>query len=169
MKKIAYFLILPVIGMALQACDTYSKHAAQEAVKTAYQFIKVYYPHDSLLCASDSVYEQVLADWPLFSSHIESDATDDLIKASLSVHEKARPKRSRVLASIFGAENGDNTDSKYIAQFSPTYKNMIGCRIMSRDGRTGKDDRDSIITEFLFKYNDNGDIRQMIRIQRELK
>lgn len=139
--------------------NTYSHKAEQEAIKSAYNVLKVYYPSNEL-CVSDSIYD---LDWNLFA-----DMVDDKTKQNLISHRIEKkfiwdsPAYSDEISSLFSSDSCDCCE--YIAEFSEPYKGMIRCDIIPKDRKIGIYGVPRI-SIFLFKYNDKGDVVQISKTE----
>lgn len=87
MKVIISLVMLCVSLTILGQGNTYSHKTEQEAIKSAYNVLKVYYPSNEL-CVSDSIYD---LDWNLFADMVDDKTKQNLIshrieKNSFGIH-----------------------------------------------------------------------------------
>ena len=159
MKVIISLVMLCVSLTILGQGNTYSHKTEQEAIKSAYNVLKVYYPSNEL-CVSDSIYD---LDWNLFA-----DMVDDKTKQNLISHRIEKkfiwdsPAYSDEISSLFSSDSCDCCE--YIAEFSEPYKGMIRCDIIPKDRKIGIYGVPRI-SIFLFKYNDKGDVVQLSKTE----
>ena len=149
------FVSLTIFGQG----NKYSHKTAQEAIKFAYNVLKVYYSSNEI-CVSDSIYD---LDWNLFA-----DMVDDQTKQKLISHRIEKrfiwdsPVYSDEISSLFSSDTCDCC--KYIAEFSEPYKGMIRCDIIPKDGNIGIYGVPRI-SIFLFKYNEKGEVFQIFKTE----
>lgn len=159
MKVIIFLTMLCISLTILGQGNTYSQKTEQEAIKFAYNVLKVYYPSNEL-CVSDSIYD---LDWNLFA-----DMVDDQTRHNLITHRIEKkfiwdsPVYSDAISSLFSSDTCDCC--KYIAEFSEPYKGMIRCDIIPKGEKIGVYGVPRI-SIFLFKYNEKGEIFQISKTE----
>ena len=167
MRTVIFLLTLLCCGVSMHAEDYYADEAARKAVKTAYELLKVYYPEENQICPSDSVYEDVLPYVPMWqptASKEDGKIIWDAFLYSLDNDMTEDTTHSPTLSELFAPLICHCNESKYVIRFSPPIKNMILCEKWRRDrkvGISGGPDADFKIDQFLFFYNDMGEIVQM--------
>lgn len=139
--------------------DAYSQKTEQEAIKFAYRILQVYYPYDNL-CVSDSIYDH---DWWMGSSWVDAQTKQELVSHRLKKRIYDPTIYSEYLNSLFGSEYDKCGKSKYVVDFSAPYKNMITCEVLPKDRKIGILGAPEIDV-FLFRYNDKGEIYQVIKV-----
>lgn len=155
MKVIIFLAMVFVPSTILGQRKAYSHKTEQEALKFAYNILKVYYPSNEL-CVSDSIYD---LDW-----HFFEDKVNDQTKQILSSHRIEKkfkwdsPVYSNEISSLFSSYPCDSC--KYVAHFSAPYNGMIRCDIMPKDGKIGIYGMPQI-SIFLFRYNEKGEVIQI--------
>ena len=142
--------------------NAYKRKAEQKAVKFAYEILKVYYPSNQI-CVSDSIYNGL--PWFLFLDYVDEETKKELMSGKiLPDNRHTCPVYSKKLASLFVNYNSNCNDYKYVADFSGPYRGMIMCEILPKDRKIGIHGAPRI-QEFLFKYDETGEINQVIRIE----
>lgn len=91
-----------------------------------------------------------------------SDQTNSLVLSNREKFIWNAPTYSEALLSIFGPETCDSC--MYIANFSEPYKGMIRCDILPKDKMVGIYGS-PVISAFLFKYNNRGEIYQSYKAE----
>ena len=121
MKRVFYLLIMLWAGLAAHAEDYYAHEVDQEAVKIAFDIIKLYYP-DEKVCVSNVITdeEETLQMFRYKENDKDYKIEDDYI------NETGNGTPSEALASLFASESCD-CEHKYTAYFTRPYKNMIAC------------------------------------------
>ena len=102
-------------------------------------------------------------DWDIFSDMVDTQTKQ--ILWSYRIEKKFiwnAPTYSEALLSIFGPETCDSC--MYIANFSEPYKGMIRCDILPKDKMVGIYGS-PVISAFLFKYNNRGEIYQSYKAE----
>ena len=167
MRTVIFLLTLLCWGVSMHAVDYYADEAARKAVKTAYELLKVHYPEENQICPSDSVYGDLLQDLPMWRSDVSKEDGKiiwDAFLYSLDNDMTEDTTHSQTLSELFAPLICHCNESKYVIRFSPPIKNMILCEKWRRDrkvGISGGPDADFKIDQFLFFYNDMGEIVQM--------
>lgn len=165
--KMKRFFFIAMLGIALTMQGRADSEAAayREAVKSAYAILKVYYP-SNILCADDTIYTGGW--WSPFSKEFEGELKHALryekdiedLKKYVKKEYSDDPVYSEILHSLFGSEPREGC--KYIAEFTAPYKGLILCSILPIDKRVGVDGAPQGY-DFLFQYNDKGEIDRVIR------
>ena len=161
--KAIYFLIMLFVSLSVygKGIKKYQKEDL-EAIKMAYNILKVYYPSDNELCVADSIYDH---EWYGFIDMVDDKTSQKL--ESFRIEKKYvwdEPVYSKQLFRIFGPEN---KNCKYVAEFSEPYNQMIRCDILPIDRKVGMSGAPRI-NVFLFRYDDNGEIYQTSKIIRHI-
>ena len=127
--KAIYFLIMLFVSLSVYGKEIkkYQKEDL-EAIKMAYNILKVYYPSDNELCVADSIYDH---DWFTFSGLVDEESSrileshrNEKISYLNKKYENNRVLYentvfSKELNSIFGPEN---KNCKFVVEFSEPYK-----------------------------------------------
>lgn len=159
MNKIVIFLIGCISLAIANQKDAFCHKVEQEAVKSAVEFLQDYYAHD--ICVADSIYD---LDWSFFSSRV-----DVKLRPCLESYRQEkkwvwdRPVHSEVLDSLFGPDASGSGRYKYVAEFAAPYKGLIRCDVLPWHRRIGILGVPRYLN-FLFKYNDKGEIYQICTI-----
>lgn len=156
------FFLMCILGASLTIAAQniiYGNKNEQRAINMAFDILQVYY-HSKELCVSDSIYD---LDWDIFSDMVDTQTKQ--ILWSYRIEKKFiwnAPTYSEALLSIFGPETCDSC--MYIANFSEPYKGMIRCDILPKDKMVGIYGS-PVISAFLFKYNNGGEIYQSYKAE----
>lgn len=139
--------------------DPYSSIIEQSAVKQASKILEIYYPNNEL-CITDSIYD---LDWYFFSSLVDTD-TENILRSYRIDKNFAyeSPVYSPILSSLFHEDSIQC--NKFVADFSAPYKGMIMCDVLPKDRRIGIYGT-PVISSFLFRYNNKGEIYQFNKIE----
>lgn len=158
MRQISLLLIALVSFTVWGQDKYYNDKAEQEALKTAYKIIKVYYPTNEV-CASDTVF-----DIDRFgSAPIDGEERDKLYRYRLDRHfTYDAPSYSTNVAALLQTDTCKCNDTQYFAEFSTPYKGYIACYIMPKNRKVGAApmSKDPHIFYFVFKYDEGGEIYQ---------
>ena len=150
--RIIFFLTMLCISLTMWGRDKYyNNKAEQEALKKAFEIVKVYYPANTV-CASDSIFDH---DWMFAAGRLDKEIKDELFQ--IRIDKKYRfdaPIYSKNMARVLKADNCDCSDYKYEAEFSAPYKGMIMCEIMPRNRLVGMAGEPRIST-FLFRFDED--------------
>lgn len=164
MKALLFLFMFCVSMTTFAQGKSYDNEADKKAVQSAFSILKLYYPAEDELCMSDSIYD---LDWSFFQSRVDEKTQIKLIHLSylnlMNGYKFHSPIYSGYLSSLFGSEKCICAKSKYVADFTGPYYNMIMCEILPTDRRIGMLGAPQI-SMFLFKYDDNGEIYQFTKI-----
>ncbi len=162
MKKLlrAIYLVtaLCVSLNAFSQKNAYKGKTEQKALKMAYNLLKVYYPAGEL-CVSDSIWDQ---DWVQFIDEVDKETRKDIEAHYLKHLKYEEPVYSKHISKLFKNEFCDSCQYKYVADFSAPFKNYIQCEILPIDRMIGILGCPEIFN-FLFKYDEDGEIVRMSR------
>ncbi|MDE5555355.1 MAG: hypothetical protein K2J10_09270 [Muribaculaceae bacterium] len=135
----------------------YNDKAEQEALKKAFEIIKVYYPANTV-CASDSVYDH---DWMFAAGGLEKEISEELFQLRLDKRFAFDdPVYSQNISYLLNTDSCECHEYKYAAEFSAPYKGMIMCLVMPKDRKVGLYGTPSIFN-FLFRFENDGEIYQI--------
>ena len=139
------FFLMCILGASLTIAAQniiYGNKNEQRAINMAFDILQVYY-HSKELCVSDSIYD---LDWDIFSDMVDTQTKQ--ILWSYRIEKKF----------IWNAPTYSE------ANFSEPYKGMIRCDILPKDKMVGIYGS-PVISAFLFKYNNRGEIYQSYKAE----
>ena len=156
MRRFCLFALILVSLSLYGQRNYYTKKADKEAIKSAYRIIKTSYP-DRTLCVEDSVFD---LDW--WSSKEYSDDVNKKINGYRPSKNYVfhKPAYEEGLSELLQADSCICGKNCYYVEFSEPYEGMIRCDIVNFDKRLAIF---GIIPQFLFIYNDEGEIIQVTK------